>query len=74
MRVKQETSYLLVKGKKDSKEGLKEMGSILDWLLLLSQKWGKRERPGTGCHHGASAVQRLHIPVIEENTKVGMWH
>lgn len=74
MRVKLEASSLLVKGKKDSKEGLREAGSILDWLLLLSQKWGKQERLGTGCHHRARAVQHLYRPVTEENTKAGMRH
>ena len=42
MRVKQEAFYLLVMGKKDSKDDLREVGSILDWLLLLSQKIRKQ--------------------------------
>lgn len=74
MREKQAASSLLVKGKEDSKEGLMEAGSILDWLLLLSQKWGKQERSGTSCHHRARAVRHLYIPVTEENTKAGIGH
>lgn len=46
--VKQEASYLLIKGKKNSKEGLTEVGSILDQLLLQSRSGGVG-RLETGC-------------------------